>query len=67
MHTKYSTIEAIREASDADLHRWLEWNDGDGDWEGYEDQTELLRATGAYLNALYNSIEDALEGEGLEA
>lgn len=61
---KYSTLESIRAADNADLFAWCEWNDSDGDWEGMEDETEILRAHVAYAMDLYPTIEAALEGEG---
>lgn len=64
MHTKYSTLESIRAASNADLLAWIEWNDSNADFEGMENETELLRATVAHMMELYDSIESALDGEG---
>ena len=65
MHDKYATLAAIRAASNADLHAWCVWNDnGNGDWEGMEDETAILRANVAFAMDLYETLEAALEGEG---
>jgi len=64
MQTKYSTIESIRAASNAELLAWIEWNDSNADFDGMEDETEILRATVAHMVDLYPTIEAALDGEG---
>lgn len=63
-HTRFPTIEAIRAASNADLFAWIEWNDRNADFDGMEDETSILRATVAHMMGLYETIEDALRGEG---
>ncbi len=63
-HTRYPTLEAVRQASDAELFAFIEWNDSNADFEGMEDETAILRATVAHMLDMYETIEDALAGEG---
>lgn len=64
MHT-YQTIEAIRAAAPIELQAWCERNDSNGDFDGMAESDPIaLRAIVAHMLDFYETIEDALAGEG---
>lgn len=62
--TPDETLARIRACADADLLAWLEWNDANGDWDELEGEHEALVANVAFMLEMYETLEDALTGEG---
>lgn len=60
----YRTLEDIRAASPTELQAWCERNDANGDWDELEGEHEALVANVAFMLEMYETIEDALTGEG---
>lgn len=58
-HTRFLTVESIKQARKADLRAWCEWNDRNGEFDGM--RVSELRAAVALMRELADDYWTALD------